>query len=67
MKYVCAWCGGALPGYNSDGSERVSHGICLSCVKKHYPAEYPAVKARWEMGESVRERGSADVLQQMPF
>ena len=42
MKYVCAWCKTDLPGYQDDGSERVSHGICEPCALELLPVELHA-------------------------
>lgn len=47
MIYICAWCKGGLPQNNPDGSDRVSHGICPSCIDLHFPdvaAKYREMK-----------------------
>lgn len=38
MIYLCAWCGVTLPGYDSNGDERESHGICEPCALVHLPS-----------------------------
>lgn len=37
MRLICAWCKDELPESQADGSERMSHGICISCALKELP------------------------------
>lgn len=54
MRYLCAWCNCELPGYQSNGDERVSHGICEPCLLKQLPAElHPEYYRRKELDGKV--------------
>lgn len=47
MTYQCAWCKEPLPGYDTNGDERQSDGICFPCAMKVLPAHlHEAFKQR---------------------
>jgi len=37
----CSWCGTTLTGLDAEGNARLSNGICLSCLARHFPGILP--------------------------